>query len=185
MFYERDCRRWLAERYPSLKLREGQNSRLGIWQDTPFWDVYDSDCEGTFRLGEPIEFGYINTGSALVFEIVGRVFGGWIKDEIQKRDPSLWHNPGNLYHDAFLMSLKAESEVDERRRARRESGAEMWKAVRKNDGLMNRIAKHMAAGDMLKAGRELSLENLARNAYIANPSEMRSKDFHKAISVSR
>lgn len=190
MFTERDCRRWLAEDYPSLFLRRGQNDRMGIWQMDKYWKSFRvggnvmEDEDGPFEFGG-YEFGYLQVGYSLVFEITpavsgGRLFGGWIKDEVQRRDPRLWHNPGNAFHEAYIASRKADKELEERTRDRRESGEAMWKAVKTNHKLMNRIAKHMERGDMLRAGRELSLEELYRNATLENPKEMRSKHFAKA-----
>lgn len=180
MFYESDLRRWLALNYPSLKLHMNPAGRQGIWQEDTHWVLYEPETPGV----EP--FCYLKTGHSLVFEIdrTVRLFGGWIKDEIYRRDPRLWKNPANAYHEAYRLSHKADADLEARRAHARESGRKTWDAVKKNDRLMNRIARHMERGDMLKAGRELSLENLYRNAYLENPKELRSKDFWKATRGS-
>lgn len=171
---EKEIRLWLRNNYPQLSLRRGPNGRFGIWQENVSYDVYE--------LSDGDSIAYQKIGYNLVFAIECRLLGGWVKDEIQRRDPRLWHRPGNAFHDAFLASKEAEREYEKRCAARRESGENMWKVVKHNDALMNRIARRMAIGDLKGAARELSPEQLFRNAKIENPRELRSRDFWKAIS---
>src|SRR4051794_5778861 len=99
---ERELRRWLAERYPQLSLRRMPDGGWGIWQEDPRYDVYE--------MADGQKFAYVAIGRSIVFDIRNRLLGGWVCDEIVKRDPRYWANEGNHYHDAYLASKRAEAE---------------------------------------------------------------------------
>jgi hypothetical protein len=173
MMHESDVRRWLAEHYPQLSLHAGPGGRYGVWQDDTRFDTYE--CRNGF------EFGYLVTGRSLVFDITHRIPGGWICDEVLKRDPRLWQNPGNMYHEAFLLSQEAERNKDRRDAYTRERGEKTWEAMKRNEKLMNRVFSKIQRGDMKGAAREFTLEELYKNAVKENPREMRDRQFWRAV----
>lgn len=158
--------RWLEENYPSLRVRQDARFRWALWQKETQVVV------GRVASGE--EFFYTENAWSVVFPIDNRIPGEWILDEVLKRDPRLWHNEGNMFHDAFLLSQAAEADREKRAKHAQESGMRMWEACKQNKNLMNRVAKKMERGDMVGAYQEFSLESLFMNAYIENPKETRA-----------
>jgi len=169
---DKEINRWLSEYYPTLQLRRMPQGGFGIWQEDR--RVHSYEWNG-------FEFGVVEIGRSIVFDIRNRLLGGWIKDEIQKRDPRLWQNPGNFYHDGYLLSKIAEDNHKKRKAATAASGLAQWEACKKNEKLMNRVFKRMESGDMSGAAKEFSLEEMCKNAYLERPGELRSKDFWRAV----
>lgn len=169
---EKEINAWLRNYYPQLVLRPMPNGGYGIWQEDRRFVEYE------YQGGD---FAAVETGHSIVFDIRCRLLGGWIKDEVQKRDPRLWSNPGNFYHDGYLLSKIAEDNHTKRIAEQSEATRKQWDALRKSRTLMNRVFKKMEAGDMTGAAKEFSLEELCRNAYLDRPKELRGKDFWKAV----
>lgn len=159
---ERDINLWLEENYPTLSLRPMRHGGWGVWQSAPRYEHYEFEGETlTYRTDE----------MSVVFPIKNRIIGSWVCDEVMKRDPRLWHNEGNMFHDAFLNSKKIERAAETRRAAAQASGQRMWEACRRNDRLMGRVAQRMEQGDMVGAYQQFSLESLFMHAYKDNPKE--------------
>ena len=197
MMDEHELRGWLRENYPMLRLRSMPDGGWGIWQVDKRYERYDitkfsrpetlTPARSALEAAGIVFEDEIDTiilsrhGYSIVFPIQNRIIGGWVKDEVTKRDPRLFTNEGNVFFEAYRNSLAVSDDTAKRQKKKAESGLEMWKGVRKNEALMNRIAKKMARGDLNGASRELSLENLAYNAYIENPHEMKNPDFKRAV----
>jgi hypothetical protein len=179
MMHPSDVQDWLTAYYPGLYLRQSPRGDWAVWQADDTIQAFEIEDRET---GETMTIGHVVRGYGVIFPIRGRIPGGWVCDDVQRRDPRLWQNEGNFYHEAYLASKQAEIEKEKRDKAHKESAASMWKAIRKNDGLMNRIAYKMEKGDLNGACDELSPEGLFRAAALANPKEMRSRDFHRAVN---
>ncbi len=166
------------ENYPNLKLKRFENGSWSIMQIIP----------ETMTVDLPPEFEYdgiawTEYGQAEVFNCKNRLIGGWVCDEIIKRDPRLWRNEGNLYNESFKLSIEAKLNKEARDQEWRKSGETAWDIVKRNEGLMNRIAGHMEVGNYHAAANEVTMESLFKAAVKENPKEMRSKDFWQNRNV--
>jgi hypothetical protein len=123
---------------------------------------------------------WMEPASSLVFDVRNRLVGGWVCDELVKRDPKLAHNPGNMFHEAYKMSFLAEQEHEQMKKDSQQSALSMWETARRNPALMERLTERLAAGDP-NAWQELSPETMFKHALRENPAELRRKDFWRSI----
>lgn len=166
---------WLQENYPEITFLEFRNGAIGIMQM-----IQEKRYQEL-----PIEYdipsiNYFETGLMQIFDIKNRLIGGWICDEIRKRDPKLVRNEGNMYNEMFKESFMAGINKAARDQAWKDSAMAQWDCVRRNEGLMNRIYRHLENGNTHAACEEVSLEKLYKNALIENPAELRRKEFWRA-----
>lgn len=132
------------------------------------------------ELNDGSEVAYQEEGLQEIFRIRNRHLGHWIIDELTRRDPRNAHREGNLYHESWKASLAAEAERAADAVAYRKNALESWEIARRSPALMERFGKRLMAGDKY-AWTEFSPEVLARNAARHHASELRQKDFWRAI----
>lgn len=171
-----ELQKWFDENYPDLRVRQYRSGAWCIEQREDFVEVMPLDFSYEYD-----GFAYKEEGWRLVFEVKNRLVGGWVCDEIIKRDPKLAANEGNMYHQAYLASLEAEEEFHKRNADAKESAEKSWDIVRRSPALMDRISSHLERGDTEAACKEVSPEMLFKHALRENPAELRRKDFWKAI----
>lgn len=179
-----DVQRWLnASPYHDCIIKTFDNGRWGIYQAAKKLITYaltDDDPEEIFDTGDTL--AVVHVGYQCVFKVENRLPGSWIIDEMYRRDPRLMHNPGNHYHQAFAASCEAEANHAREQEELRKSGLKAWETVKKSKSTMEAIAKRLEVGDTEGAAYELSLEGMCRRAMLANPKELRSKDFWKRVN---
>lgn len=166
---------WLDENYPDLRVRQ---LREGAWCIEQMVDMV-----GFINLDPSYDidgFGYKEPAATLVFDVRNRMVGGWVCDELRRRDPKLAHNEGNMFHEAYKASFAAESEHEKLKQETRQSGLSMWETAKRNPALMERLMSRMAAGDQ-NAWQELSPETMMKHAMRERPSELKSKDYWRSI----
>jgi hypothetical protein len=166
---------WLDENYPDLRVRQ---LREGAWCIEQMVDMVQTiDLDFSFDIDG---FAYKEPASSLVFEVRNRMVGGWVCDELRRRDPRLAHNEGNMFHEAYKASFAAEFEHEKLKQATQQSGLNMWETAKRNPALMERLMSRMAAGDQ-NAWQELSPETMMKHAMRERPSELKSKDYWRSI----
>lgn len=171
-----ELQRWLSDNYPDLRVRRYKSGAWCIEQMVDIVEHMPLDFSYEFD-----GFGYKVPSATLVFEYKNRMVGGWVCDEIVKRDPKLAMNEGNYFHQAYLASFEAEKEHAQKTKDSQESGTRMWEIVQRNPALMERISGHLARGDTEAACKEVSPEVMFKNALKENPAELRRKDFWRSI----
>lgn len=173
MFTEKNFRRWLQITYPDLSFQKLADGAYGVYQEEHQWIAYEFNR---------FSFCSLDVGYSSVFVVRNRLFGGWIKDEVQSRDPKLKHNEGNVFHVAYKESLAASEDKGKRDSFAKSSASEGWDIIKRNPALMERIGKKLKKGDHEGAAKEVSLGEIAKNAYLENPSEMKNKSFIKSVT---
>lgn len=176
MWCDEELQSWMNENYPDLKLKRWRDGAWSIMQVVP--EVMTMELDFSFAFDG---IAWIEYGQCEVFTIKNRFVGGWVCDEIIKRDPKLWHNEGNLYNESFQLSIEAKLNKEARDGQWKKSGETAWDICKRNPALMDRISGHMAKGNYNAAANEVSLESLYMNAYRENPKEVRSKDFIRGV----
>ena len=171
-----ELQRWLDDEYPDLRVFQWPSGRWSIEQEFPEVVVYELDFSYAYD-----GIAYKEIGWQPVIEARNRMVGSWVCDELRRRDPRGAHNPHNLFHQAYLLSKKAEAEHEQNNKSAQDSARASWDIVSRSPALLNRIAAHMDRGDTNAAMKELSLEELYRNALKENPKELRSKDFWRSV----
>jgi len=170
---DREIKQWLNRNYPELRFRRLQNGAWGIYQERRQWSEYDF---------HGFVFKNLEIGFNPVFVERNRLAGGWIKDEVQKRDPKLMHNEGNVFHQAWRESLGKDNDKANRDNFAKSRGVEAWNTIKKNPKVLNRIYKSLQKGDTQQAAKEVTLEEMAKNAYLENPTKMKDPGFKRAIT---
>jgi len=170
-----ELQRWLDNNYPMLRIKQWPAGDWSIIQLIPTIQI--AELPPWFEMES---MAWIEYGKTEILRVRNRLLGGWVCDEIVKRDPKLWRNEGNQYHEGFQESFKAHYEKQQRDHHWKQSALEAWEVVRRNEGLMNRIAAKMERGDIDGAAREVTLESMFHAAMKENPTELRRKDFWKA-----
>lgn len=178
MFSDYELKRWLAANYPDLRFKRWSNGSWSIMQIAEQTELIEMSPEWAYD-----GVGYKVYGECEVFTVKNRFIGGWVCDEIIKRDPRLWRNEGNLYNESFALSVEAKLNKEARDSTWRKSGEKAWDVIKRNENLMNRISRHMENGNYNAAANEVSLESLYKRATIENPKEMRSKDFWTSKNI--
>lgn len=173
MFNAYDVKKWLRINYPELSFQTLAEGAYGIYQENYQWIGYDY---------KGFEFYNLDVGYSNIFITRNRLIGSWIKDEVQSRDPHLKHNEGNVYYQAYKMSLEASKDKDKRDNFAKSSGETSWDIVKRNPALMERIGKKLKKGDAEGAAKEVSVLEIAKNAAIENPSEMRNQSFINSVT---
>ena len=178
MWSDQELEKWLVDRYPDLRLKRWRDGSWSIMQVVAEPMVQELSPEWAYDGVAWTEYGQCE-----VFNAKNRLIGGWVCDEIIKRDPRLWRNEGNLYNESFRLSVEAKLNKEMRDTAWRKSGETAWDVIKRNENLMNRIAGHMENGNYNAAANEVSMETLFKRAVKENPKELRSKDFWTSKSI--
>jgi hypothetical protein len=168
---------WLDGEYPDLRVFRWPSGRWTIEQEFP--EICAMELDPSFAYDG---IAYKEIGWQPVFEAKNKLVGGWVCDELRKRDPRLAHNPGNYYHAAYILSKNAEKEGDQRTAYAQESARASWDIVQRSPALLNRMAQHLERGDTKAALNELSLEQLYRHAHKEAPAELRSRHFWRSVN---
>lgn len=93
-----------------------------------------------------------------------------VKKEVARRDPKKAHWSGNLFHEGYLESKKAELERERQIKEQQESARKQWEIV-KNSPVIQRVSKALENGDSQKALDELKLETIFKHALKENKKE--------------
>jgi hypothetical protein len=171
-----ELNKWFACNYPDIrarKLKEGAwcvEQMVDIVEHMPLNFTYEYDG-----------FGYKVPAATLLFEVKNRFVGGWVCDEIIRRDPKLAHNEGNMFHEAYKASFAADEEHKQMNKDHQDSALSMWETARRNPALMERITDHLACGNTDAACKELSPEVMFKHALKESPSELRRKDYWRNL----